>query len=366
MKKQLGILILLIFTLTACSSEKAVKNFQNSDLILMDANNFYLCSLNESARQVSVDDILKNPKNKEDLGYLNWFDAEDEKQYYVKTQTSKRRKTYLQTISKETLSVNSVELKNDYYSSCLYKEKLYAVSSFVDGVAYIVLDVYNSDLSLAYSKKFEYDVIAMLPGALVVDDEKIYVICGLVEENTDYAEKATYLFEFDLEFNFLNEIDLQLDDAGYQSAVKIDNIIFLAKTMQGVDENKVGIGTKYVDKYNLDTELMEQNAIELQQTHPVRIKHDTISNNLIILHDRWSTGNNYYSIYNLENESVHTILLDNKMYGEEFIFQAQHKECYYFQSPDRLGVFDYENKTMEEYDLKPLNLELSNGIFFTN
>lgn len=57
----------------------------------------------------------------------------------------------------------------------------------------------------------------------------------------------------------------------------------------------------------------EYDAIELQQAHPIRIKYDSYNHNLIILHDKWGAGNNYYSIYSLEDASVKTILLDTKI-----------------------------------------------------
>ncbi|MEG2082178.1 MAG: hypothetical protein RR011_03010, partial [Oscillospiraceae bacterium] len=322
--------------------------------------------LDEATDEVIVSNILKAPKNKKDLGYLNWFDFEDENSYYLKTQTSKTRKTYLQTISKDTLDINSIELKNDYYSSYLYKGKLYAASStFVNGNACILMDVYNSDLSLEYSKNFEYEIAAMVPGGLVVDDEKIYMVCGAVGEGASYGATKTYLFEFDLNFNFLSETDLQLNDAGYQSTVKIDNFLYLAKTSQGVDSQGEGIGSAYIDRYNLDKKEMEFNFIKLDKQYPYRIKHDAVNNNLIVLHERWSAGNNYYSIYNLEDNSLDTVLLDNALYGDKFVFQGQSDDKYYFQTPQRLGVYDVKSKTIKEYDLTSLNLDLSNGIFFT-
>lgn len=367
MKKCIWVLMPLLLLLTACSSYNTDKELPKSDLVLIGKNNYYLCNLDETTNQVIVSDTIKAPKNKKDVGYLNWFDLEDENRYFLKTQTSKTRKTYLQTISKETLNIASIELENDYYSSYLYKEKMYAASStFANGNACVVMDVYNSDLSLAYSKNFEYDAVAIVPGGLVVDDERIYMVCCIVEDGDRYGEAKTYLYEFDLDFNFLNETDLQLNDGGYLSAVKIDNFLYLAKTSQGMDSTGNVIGTPYIDRYDLDEREMEFNFIKLEQKYPIRIKHDAVNNNFIILHDRWDVGNNYYSIYSMEDKSLKTVLLDNSVYGDIFVFQSRSDDKYYFQTPQRLGVYDIKSKTITEYDLGSLNLDLSNGVFFLN
>ncbi|MEG0090532.1 MAG: hypothetical protein RSA20_01815, partial [Oscillospiraceae bacterium] len=152
------------------------------------------------------------------------------------------------------------------------------------------------DLSLSYTKKLEYDAALMFPSGLVVDEEKIYLICGLVEKEAAYGDVKVYLFEFDLNFNLINSTDLKLYDGGYQSVAKVDNMLYLAKTTQGLDGDGYAVGSLYIDTYDLNVKEMAYNSIKLEHKYPVKIRYDSRNENLIIQHEKNSLGQNCYSI----------------------------------------------------------------------
>ena len=239
---------------------------------------------------------------------------------------------------------------------------MYTVSSYVDENPYLVLEVFDNSLSMIYSNSFEFDASLMFPSGIFIYENEIYVFCGVAPRNYKYGDIINYLFRFDSEFNLLETRELELHDGGYQSICKIDNLLYMAKTMQGLDENGYAIGSNYIDTYNIKTGELVQDCISLEYTHPLHIRYDEYNNNLIIMHDRYSLGMNVYSIYNLEDGTVKSFIFNYDDYGDCSVDFNYRKDEYYFQTPEKLGIYNLSEKRMREYDLDKLGLEIKQGI----
>ena len=225
-----------------------------------------------------------------------------------------------------------------------------------------MLEVFDNNLSMIYSNSFEFDASLIFPSGIFIYENEIYVFCGVAPRNYKYGDIINYLFRFDSEFNLLETRELELHDGGYQSICRIDNLLYMAKTMQGLDENGYAIGSIYIDTYNLETCELVQDCIPLEYTHPPHIRYDEYNNNLIIMHDRHSLGMNGYFIYNLEDGTVESFTFDYEDYGDYIVYFSNNKDNYYFQTPEKLGIYNLSEKRMREYDLDKLGLEIKQGI----
>ena len=96
---------------------------------------------------------------------------------------------------------------------------------------------------MIYSNSFEFDASLIFPSGIFIYENEIYVFCGVAPRNYKYGDIINYLFRFDSEFNLLETRELELHDGGYQSICRIDNRLYMAKTMQGLDENGYAIGS---------------------------------------------------------------------------------------------------------------------------
>lgn len=369
-KKTIFIALILILSFSGCVSKQ--DNYEShtsapvSDFILLDKADFYFCNINVDAKKIEIDANTQSQTNKENFGDINDFTCEDESRYYLKTKANTRMETFLQTVSKENMAINSTKIENDFYSNFLYDGKLYAISSLKNEVAYLVLDVYNSDLSISYSNKFENNVMLMFPSGIVVEKNKILLICGVVENGADYASVKSYLYEFDLQFNLLNSTDLQLDNGGYQSTVKIGDKLYLAKTAQGLDSSQRAAPSRYIDVYNLSSKEMQNNIIELEKEYPLKMRYDEKNNIIVIQHERHNLGTNCYSIYNISDATIETLVFDNEKYGDYDIYYANDGKKCYFQTPNMLGIYNIASKDYSEYSLQALDKKFLNGLFFIN
>lgn len=362
-KKLILLLILSIFLLGGCEQdENQYFNNRDSEFVLFDNKYYYLCSVDNSKENIDINAKLKRSNEVENLGFIYEYIFRGSERYYLKTQTNNKLETYIQTFSNDGKVENTVQIKRNFYSACVDDDKLYTVSSYVDENPYLVLEVFDNSLSMIYSNSFEFDASLMFPSGIFIYENEIYVFCGVAPGNYKYGDIINYLFRFDSEFNLLETRELELHDGGYQSICRIDNLLYMAKTMQGLDENGYAIGSNYIDTYNLETCELVQDYIPLEYTHPLHIRYDEYNNNLVIMHDRHSLGMNVYSIYNLEDCTVKSFIFDYDDYGDYSIHFNYRKDEYYFQTPEKLGIYNLSEKTMKEYGLDKLGLEIEQGI----
>ena len=140
---------------------------------------------------------------------------------------------------------------------------MYTVSSYVDENPYLVLEVFDNNLSMIYSNSFEFDASLIFPSGIFIYENEIYVFCGVAPRNYKYGDIINYLFRFGSEFNLLETRELELHDGGYQSICRIDNLLYMAKTMQGLDENGYAIGC-----FNVDTlKMCQEVLLESEKNH---------------------------------------------------------------------------------------------------
>ncbi len=349
-------IFLFIILLCGCSKDVDKLDTDDAEFILFDNQYYYLCGLDENNTKVEIHDSVKRTSNVSGLGYIYEFSLESPNLTYLKTQTDLKRDTYLQTISKDGNEKNTIKLQKDFYTACQYEGDIYAISSYVDENPYLVLEVYDSNLSLNYTEKFEYDAAIIFPSGIVVSEENIYLFCGIIDKNSSYGDITNYLFEFDLKFNLKKSTDLKLYDGSYQHACKIDDLIYLAKTTEGLDENKYAIGSNKIDIYDLSEMTLKSNYISLEYKYPKHIRYDEKNNNIIFMHDRYSLGMNCYSIYNLKTKTITSLEFDYGTYGDYSIYFSKGENNYYFQTPKTLIVYNLTNENITEYDLNELEL----------
>ena len=364
MKNKRIICCILSLALLFCVyyQNKEVYSIKNAEYILFDNEHYYLCGIDESHNSVETYDKVRRNPDVNDIGYIYEFSFDYSDITYLKTQTNTKRYTYLQTFSKDGKEGKTIKLKNNFYTACVDKNKLYAISSFVDENPYLILDVFDTNLCLNFSKKFEYDAAIIFPSGIVVSEDIIYLFCAIIYKDSSYGEVANYLFEFDKEFNLQKSTDLKLYESSYQHAYKIGDIIYLAKTTEGLDKNKYAKGSNNIDVYNLKTGELISNYISLEYAYPKHIRYDKENDNIIFMHDRYSLGMNVYSVYNLKTKTVESLKFINSEYGDNSVYFSLGKDNYYFQTPDILAVYNLTNKSFAEYNLDELNLDLLPGI----
>ena len=71
---------------------------------------------------------------------------------------------------------------------------------------------------------------------------------------------------------------------------------------------------------------------------------------------------NVYSIYNLEDGTVKSFIFNYDDYGDCSVDFNYRKDEYYFQTPEKLGIYNMSDSTMREYNLDKLGLEIKQGI----
>ena len=264
-KKLILLLLLSIFLLGSCKQEEnQYFNDNDSKFVLFDDRYYYLCTVDDLKENIEINAKLKRSDEVEGLGFIYEYIFKGSGRYYLKTQTNKQLETYIQTFSKNGKEENTVQTKRNFYSACVSDDKLYTVSSYVDENPYLVLEVFDNSLSMIYSNSFEFDASLMFPSGIFIYENEIYVFCGVAPRNYKYGDIINYLFRFDSEFNLLETRELELHDGGYQSICRIDNLLYMAKTMQGLDENGYAIGSNYIDTYNLKTGELVQDCIPLE------------------------------------------------------------------------------------------------------
>ena len=365
MKNRIIICFLLVFiiTISGCKQdENQYFNDNDSQFVLFDDKYYYLCSVDNSKENIDINAKLKRSDDVEGLGFIYEYVFKGPERYYLKTQTNNKLETYIQTFSKDGKEGSTILTKRNFYGACVDDDKLYTVSSYVDEKPYLVLEVFDNNLSMIYSNSFEFDASLMFPSGIFIYENEIYVFCGVAPRNYKYGDIINYLFRFDSEFNLLETRELELHDGGYQSICRIDNLLYMAKTMQGLDENGYAVGSNYIDTYNLETCELVQDCIPLEYTHPLHIRYDEYNNNLVIMHDRHSLGMNVYSVYNLEDGTVKSFIFDYDDYGDYSVDFNCCKDEYYFQTPEKLGIYNLSERTMKECDLEKLGLEFKEGI----
>ena len=363
MKNKRIICCILSFALIFCGCYQYKKqySFEDAEYILFDNKHYYLCGTNELHQSIEIYDKIKREPDVNNVGYIYEFSFDCSDMTYLKTQTNKKRDTYLQTFFKDGKEGETINLKRNFYTACVYENNLYAISSFVDEKPYLILEIFDTNLSINLSKKFEYDAAIIFPSGITVSENIIYLFCTVLDKDSSYGDVTNYLFEFDMEFNLKKSTKLKLYNSSYQHAYKIGDLIYLAKTTEGLDENKYAIGSNNIDVYNLKTKELISNVISLEYAYPKYIRYDEENNNIIFMHDRYSLGKNVYSIYNLETKTVESLEFDNK-YGDNSVYFAYSEDNYYFQTPEILAVYDLTNNSLVEYNLTELGLELLPGI----
>ena len=156
-----------------------------------------------------------------------------------------------------------------------------------------------------------------------------------------------------MNFNLLEEIDLNYGQWAYLRFYIKDYIIYISQNSHGLTANNEPKGSNKILKYNINNKSKE--FITLKYTYPLNIYPD--QDNLIIEHYSLYVPNYRWTILNTKNNVQKNIYFNDRHKNEDKPpFFNQDKMNYYFLFYDKLYV--YNKETLEEtmYNLSDYNI----------
>lgn len=359
MKDKLLIISLLLL-ISGCVKEAGIRS---NDFVIIDKNKTYLCERKDN--NLNIVGTIKTDKDNMDLGYMSDYTLQDENNYYLYTTTSSDLKNYLHVLSKEDLSIKSIEAGNILADS-LSDDGLFTVSSYLTEMK---VKKYSKELKLEDEKLFSFNGLDVYPCAMYCYKDKLYIIYGIYGLNDRYGEYGkveTYILILDENLAEVNRIDLELDNGSYLGMFISNDKIYMSRTNQGLSESYEPVGTNGIDVYDLRQGTLSKDVYLLEEKFPMNMKYDQANNCLLIRHEQYTLGYPCYSILNLDNGDVRTIYPDISNEPDNVIYTEINNGNYYFLCTNSLFIYSYENNRIDKVDISFLGDKRKSGIFFMN
>lgn len=356
MKDKLLIISLLLL-ISGCVKEAGIRS---NDFVIIDKNKTYLCERKDN--NLNIVGTIKTDKDNMDLGYMSDYTLQDENNYYLYTTTSSDLKNYLHVLSKEDLSIKSIEAGNILADS-LSDDGLFTVSSYLTELK---VKKYSKELKLEDEKSFSFNGLDVYPCAMYCYQDNLYIIYGLNDRYGEYGKVETYILILDENLSEVNRIDLELDNGSYLGMFISNDKIYMSRTNQGLSESYEPVGTNGIDVYDLRQGTLSKDVYLLEEKFPMNMKYDQTNNCLLIRHEQYTLGYPCYTILNLDNGDVRTIYPDISNEPDNVIYTDINNGNYYFLCTNSLFIYSYENNRIDKVDISFLGDKRKSGIFFMN
>lgn len=357
MKNKFVIITIFILLISGCANKSEISK---NDFVIINKSKTYLCEMSE--KNLRIIDTVKTDKNNKNLLYMSDYTLQDEDNYYLYTTTSTKLNNYLQVLSKEDLSIISIEAGNILADS-LSDDGLFTVSSYLTEMK---VKKYSKELKLEDEKLFSFNGLDVYPCAMYCYKDKLYIIYGLNDRYGEYGKVETYILILDENLAEVNRIDLELDNGSYLGMFISNDKIYMSRTNQGLSESYEPVGTNGIDVYDLRQGTLSKDVYLLEEKFPMNMKYDQTNNCLLIRHEQYTLGYPCYSILNLDNGDVRTIYPDISNEPDNVIYTEINNGNYYFLCTNSLFIYSYENNRIDKIDISCLGDKRKSGIFFMN
>lgn len=357
MKCKNVIIAILLLLISGCVNKPEISK---NDFVIINKSKTYLCEITEN--NLRIVDTVKTDKNNMNLLYMSDYTLQDEDNYYLYTTTSSDLKNYLHVLSKEDLSIKSIEAGN-ILADCLSDDGLFTVSS---SLTEMKVKKYSKELTLEDEKLFSFNGLDVYPCSMNYYKDKLYIIYGLNDRYGEYGKVETYILILDNNLTEVDQIDLKLNNGSYLGMFISNDKIYMSRTNQGLSESYEPVGTNGIDVYDLKQETLSKNVYLLDEKFPMNMKYDEVNNCLLIRHEQYTLGYPCYSILNLDNGNVRTIYPDISNEPDNVIYTEINNGNYYFLCTNSLHIYSYENNRIDKVDISSLGDKRKSGIFFMN
>ena len=354
--------IVSLISLYACNN---INSLDDSEFIIIDNNNIY--GIEKKDNKFVVNSSQKREKGDFELWYYNNIFFENKDAYFTKTSTDNNLNVWIEKIDKSNFNVTRKKHTSiDTNCALLTEDKYYIVNNFI---TYLSIDVYDLNLNLIDTIKFEYDNNSSLyPMDLIEVDEKIYMLCGVVPNNSDFGYTENYIFKLNDQFDVIEKYDLQENNGSFFSFVYADGYLYLTHTTENINEERMALGSNEICIFDLNKKIFLEEVKILSNTYPFDIYFDENNRNLIIANgENGPTSNHGWTIYNIDTNEETIIPIDFSEMGNDVPARSAFLEIkddkYYLLFPSYLVEYDIQGKKSKTYNLKDLGIE--NAVLIT-
>lgn len=336
--KKLILLLILLF-LSGCSNQ--AKNTSNDyDISIVSKDNITLFKMNDNK-------LEKINTIKKDTGYRflteRYINLDDN--FLIKT-TVIGKDALLANIDKKTFDIKLKKDGTEPYTFTYYKDKIYATNVFTDKSN---IFEYDKDFKLIRKKEISYNGINITNDIQVYNDN-IYLLIGNITFKQEEQVVRNLIWKMDMDFNIIEEIDLNYSNGGYLRMSIWDDNIYVTQNSRGKTATGEPAGSNILLKYNLKTSNRE--FIELTYSYPMYVYPDYDNNKLIINHYSLYVPNYVWTIYDINTGKQQIIYFPDRPKTEDNPPSFnQDKKYYYFLFEDVLYRYDKNSLEETKYNL---------------
>lgn len=342
--------------LCSCTNDDIL---DDNSMIIVDENNIYGVDIEQE--KLVINRTKSREKDDYGLWYYNNLFFENETAYFTKTSTDRNLDVWIEKIDKANFNItrkkhtsidtNCALLTDDYY---------YVVNNFISNLK---IDVYDMNLNLVKTVDFSYDNNSSIyPTDLIEVNGSIYMLCGIIPDNSEFGYTENYIFKLDTQFNIVEKYDLCENQGSFFSFVYANKKIYLTHTTSNINDERMALGSNEIYVFDLEEEKILDEKITLNTAFPFDIHYDECNNNLIISHgDNGPSSNHIWTVYDLDTYSETIIPIDFLEFKEGMpvrsAFFASGVSEYYLLFPDCLCVYDIETKKSTTYKLDEYGID---------
>jgi len=253
MKKIIKILYIIIFivVLSSCNGQKNIEEDYDISIISTDKISLF-------KQQNGSITLQKELKRNDNFGFLkeDYFNLKDK--MFIKT-TVIGKKALLAKINKNTLNIDLKKDDSELYTFTYYENKTYATTVFTDKFNIIEYDDNFKEIKKKEIKKEGVNIT----NDIQVYKDNIFILGGNIDKN---SKIRNLIWKFDMNFNLLEEIDLNYGQEAYLRFYIKDDIIYISQNSHGLTANNELKGSNKILKYSINNKSKE--FITLKHSYP--------------------------------------------------------------------------------------------------
>lgn len=304
---------------------------------------------------------IKSADRKKDKG-LNYFGgrflSENNEYYFTQTSANRRNNSEIALISKSSLEITRKE--GNYYAQTIDDQYCYGVEVLPDQ---FIIHRFDFNLKEIDSKNFsDYSGIAVV-NQILSDNEKIYLLVGIVPSDASYGSAENHLYILDDSMNLMQDIDLGLYDGSYTSMIEAGNDLYLCSPAKGYDLSKyTSYSNNEMAVFDLDTQSITA-TVSLELTSPESIT--ACGEYLVIAADPSTFGSYAWELYSISDGSQHLLQFpDTSEEQPQTPFAAVHNGLCYFVFRNRIET--YNPVSGEQNTIALSDTDSASALFFRN
>ena len=241
-------IIIFIVVLSGCNGQKNIEEDYDISIISTDKISLF-------KRHNGSITLQKEIKRNDNFGFLkdDYFNLKDK--MFIKT-TVIGKKALLAKINKNTLNIDLKKDDSEPYAFTCYENRIYATTVFTDKFNIIEYDDNFKEIKKKEIKKEGVNIT----NDIQVYKDNIFILGGNIDKN---SKIRNLIWKFDMNFNLLEEIDLNYGQGAYLRFYIKDDIIYISQNSHGLTANNEPKGSNKILKYNINNKSKEFKALNL-------------------------------------------------------------------------------------------------------